>query len=190
MRPDPHLALDRLRAALRTPLGEAQLCGEDLLVLLDELDRMERFRLELRNRAPGVEPVPAPEHLAFLARLRAELESTQPGQGRLSRRQLQGLLDGWERFLRMEPFLQHHPSCPAWRPEPRSRVVGSQLAPASVPCACGFALAYTGARPPPVLAENRAEARGPPATDTGATGLSTPQAAHAPRQTHSARRSG
>lgn len=154
---DPLHASARLRQLLSVPLGRVRFDGEDLQTLLDEIDRVERFREALRHQTgeQSCGPPPSPQNLAFVSRLREEL-SRPAGQGRITRRQLLGLLEDWDRLLRLEAYIQHHPSCPAHLPDPWSRRGYEALRVDLTPCTCGFDAAYAGV-------EARAAARPPPA---------------------------
>lgn len=146
MSPDPHGARQRLRMALTLPLGEARLDGADLAELLREVERVDRY-LEALHREPGattIGPPAEPVNLGYLRRLRSLLEAP-PGTSGMSRRELRSLVDGYEHFLRLEAYLNHHPGCPRFRADPWAYVDPIAEYRAGIgDCACGFDRAYTG----------------------------------------------
>jgi hypothetical protein len=143
---DPLDARRRLRQQLQMPLGEAFWDGEDLRAVLDELDRLLRYREALEG-APSegpVGPAPRPQNLGLAERLGQELDKP-PGAGSLSRAQLRGLWEDWQRLMRLEAYMQHLPSCGLHRADPWEPLGYSHLYQPRPPCSCGFERAYTGA---------------------------------------------
>ena len=146
---DPLEARQRLRQLLARPFGEANLDGEDLRAVLDELDRLLRFREAQADpsRAAPPGPPPAPQNHNLARRLAEEL-SRPPGAGRFTRRQLAGLVSDWQRLMRLEPYLQHLPACPLHRADPWAHTGYEGLRAAEKTCTCGFHQAYAPPRSP------------------------------------------
>ena len=149
MSSDPLEARLRLRQLLARPFGEASLDGEDLRAVLDELDRLLRYRQAQAD--PGGPllhgPPPAPQNHTLARRLAEELGRPE-GAGRITRRQLAGLLSDWQRLMRLEPYLQHLPACPLHRADPWAHVGYEGLRATEKTCTCGFHQAYAPPRSP------------------------------------------
>ena len=160
MSSDPLEARLRLRQLLARPFGEASLDGEDLRAVLDELDRLLRYRQAQAD--PGGPllhgPPPAPQNHTLARRLSEELGRPE-GAGRITRRQLAGLLSDWQRLMRLEPYLQHLPACPLHRADPWAHVGYEGLRATEKTCTCGFHKAY--AAPPTQKPESPAPAAPP-----------------------------
>jgi hypothetical protein len=160
MSSDPLEARLRLRQLLARPFGEASLDGEDLRAVLDELDRLLRYRQAQAD--PGGPllhgPPPAPQNHTLARRLAEELGRPE-GAGRITRRQLAGLLSDWQRLMRLEPYLQHLPACPLHRADPWAHVGYEGLRATEKTCTCGFHKAY--AAPPTQKPESPAPAAPP-----------------------------
>jgi hypothetical protein len=160
MSSDPLEARLRLRQLLARPFGEASLDGEDLRAVLDELDRLLRYRQAQAD--PGGSllhgPPPAPQNHTLARRLAEELGRPE-GAGRITRRQLAGLLSDWQRLMRLEPYLQHLPACPLHRADPWAHVGYEGLRATEKTCTCGFHKAY--AAPPTQKPESPAPAAPP-----------------------------
>lgn len=149
MSSDPLEARLRLRQLLARPFGEASLDGEDL-----------RYRQAQAD--PGGPllhgPPPAPQNHTLARRLAEELGRPE-GAGRITRRQLAGLLSDWQRLMRLEPYLQHLPACPLHRADPWAHVGYEGLRATEKTCTCGFHKAY--AAPPTQKPESPAPAAPP-----------------------------
>ena len=160
MSSDPLEARLRLRQLLARPFGEASLDGEDLRAVLDELDRLLRYRqAQADPGGPHLHgPPPAPQNHTLARRLAEELGRPE-GAGRITRRQLAGLLSDWQRLMRLEPYLQHLPACPLHRADPWAHVGYEGLRATEKTCTCGFHKAY--AAPPTQKPESPAPAAPP-----------------------------
>ena len=160
MSSDPLEARLRLRQLLARPFGEASLDGEDLRAVLDELDRLLHYRQAQAD--PGGPllhgPPPAPQNHTLARRLAEELGRPE-GAGRITRRQLAGLLSDWQRLMRLEPYLQHLPACPLHRADPWAHVGYEGLRATEKTCTCGFHKAY--AAPPTQTPQSPAPAAPP-----------------------------